>query len=44
MGMTRACHLPVEIMAFITTRHWNVTLDDVYFKFSNNLNMSLNLD
>jgi len=44
MGMTRACHLPVDIMTFITTRHLNTTPDDVYFEFSNNFNMSLNLD
>jgi len=27
MGMTKACHLLVEIMAFITTRHKNAILD-----------------
>jgi len=44
MGTTKACHLPVEIMAFITARHRNAIPDEVYFEFSNNFNMSLNLD
>jgi len=44
MGMTKACHLPVEIMAFITARQNNAIPDEVYFDFSNNFNMSLNLD
>jgi len=44
MGITKVCHLPVEIMAFSTTRHQNATLDDVYFEFSNNFNMFFNLD
>ena len=44
MGTTKACHLPVEIMTFITARHKNAIPDEVYFEFSNNFNMSLNLD
>jgi len=44
MGMIKACHLLVEIMSFITTRQNNAILDEVYFYFSNNFNMSLNLD
>jgi len=44
MGMTKACHLPVEIMTFITARQNNAISDEVYFDFFNNFNMSLNLD
>jgi len=44
MGTTKACHLPIEIMAFITTGHNNAIPDEVYFDFSNNFNMSFNLD
>jgi len=44
LGTTKACHLLVGIMAFITARHNNAILDEVYFDFSNNFNMSLNLD
>ena len=44
MGTTKACHLPVEIMTFITTKHRSAIPDEVYFEFSNNFNMSLNLD
>jgi len=44
MVTTKTCHLPVEIMAFITARPWNTTLDEVYLDFSYNFNMSLNLD
>ena len=31
-------------MAFITARHKNAIPNEVYFEFSNNFNMSLNLD
>jgi len=44
MRTTKTCHLPVEIMTFITARHRNAIHDEVYFEFSNNFNMSLNLD
>jgi len=44
MGTTKACHLPVKIMTFITTKHRSAIPDEVYFEFSNNFNMSLNLD
>jgi len=44
MGMTKACHLPVDIMTFITARHKIAIPDEVYFEYSNNFNMSLNLD
>jgi len=44
MGTTKSYHLPVEIMAFITARHRNAISDEVYFEFSNNFYMSLNLD
>jgi len=41
MGTTKACHLPIEIMTFITARHQNATLVnfcfiDVYASFNFN--------
>jgi len=44
MATTKAVHLSVEIMTFVTARHQNAAPDEVYFDFSNNFNRSLNLD